>query len=103
MIFVAILFLVIGALVKHAKMYFLIAGYNTMSPEKQASINIAGIATLLRNVLWFMAVILIFGWVAEMILEKDIESFVITCTVVPGMIYLLIKSNSGKYNLPPKK
>jgi hypothetical protein len=102
MIFIALLFFALGFLVKHAKMYFLIAGYNTMPAEEKAKTDVAGIATLFRNVMWIIAVILLIGWVGEKAFKVNIESYVISGTVAPGMIYLLIKSNSKKC-LPSKK
>ena len=46
MIVTAIIFIVLGILIKYGKMYFLIAGYNTMPREEKEKYNIAGIATL---------------------------------------------------------
>ena len=43
MIGVAILFIVLGILIKYGKMYFLIAGYNTMPKEEKEKYNIEGI------------------------------------------------------------
>ena len=35
MILTAIIFIVLGVLIKYGKMYFLIAGYNTMSKKEK--------------------------------------------------------------------
>ena len=40
MLITAILFIVFGILIKYGKMYFLIAGYNTMSKEEKEKYNI---------------------------------------------------------------
>lgn len=79
MIEVAIIFIVLGVLIKYGKMYFLIAGYNTMRKEEKARYNIEGIATVFGNTMFGMALIIIIG--------------------IP---YLLIKSNSDKYRIKNK-
>jgi len=48
MVIVAFIFILLGIVIKHGKMYFLIAGYNTMSKEEKAKYDIEGIATLFR-------------------------------------------------------
>lgn len=68
MIFVALIFIIVGILVKYAKMYFLIAGYNTISAEKKAEIDIEKLANLLKNVLFGMALLIILGYFASKIL-----------------------------------
>jgi hypothetical protein len=52
MIGIAILFILIGILIKYAKMYFLIAGYNTMSKEEKSKYDVDGIATVFRNTMF---------------------------------------------------
>lgn len=61
MILVAILFNVLGVLVKNGKAYNLIAGYNTMSPEEKAKVDIKGIAIVFRDAMFGMAVIITGG------------------------------------------
>jgi len=56
MLITAILFIVFGILIKYGKMYFLIAGYNTMSKEEKEKYNIEKIATVFRNVMFGMGV-----------------------------------------------
>ena len=62
MITVAIIFIVLGILIKYGKMYFLIAGYNTMSKEEKSKYDIEGIATIFRNTMFGMALIVITGY-----------------------------------------
>lgn len=50
MIGIAILFIILGILIKYGKMYFLIAGYNTASKEEKEKVDVKGIATVFRNV-----------------------------------------------------
>lgn len=94
----AILFIILGALIKYGKMYFLIAGYNTMSAEEQEKYDIEGIADVFWNVMVGMGVLLIFGWFVARNLEiKDLEFWLFMATVLGGCAYLLVKVNSKEY------
>jgi hypothetical protein len=100
MIFVALLFIILGILVKHAKMYFLIAGYNTMSSEKKAEIDIKKLANLLKNVFFGMAFLMIIGYIISKLLENPmIENIAFFGAILIGIPYLLVTSNSDKYKL----
>ncbi len=99
MIATALIFIIIGIAIKYGKMYFLIAGYNTLSKEDQKKIDIQGIANLLRNVMFTMALILIAGYFIVHKFNIDIEDILITCTTVIGVLFLVIRSNSKKYKL----
>ena len=59
MLITAILFIVFGILIKYGKMYFLIAGYNTMSKEEKEKYDIERIATVFRNVMFGMGFMII--------------------------------------------
>lgn len=48
---------IIGIIIRKTKSYSLIAGYNTMSPEKQKTVNIVQVATTLRNALVLLGLI----------------------------------------------
>lgn len=79
-------------------MYFLIAGYNTMSKEEKEKYNIEGIATVFRNVIFLMALFIIAGYVLAKLLENpNIQNYVFWSTMIIGIPYLLIKSNSKRY------
>ncbi|WP_418511916.1 DUF3784 domain-containing protein [Corallibacter sp.] len=98
MIFTAALFILIGIVIKHGKMYNLIAGYNTMSPEEKAKYDIEKIATLFRNVMIAMAVgILISYGLASLLNIPKIKIFGMFTSILIGLPYLLIMSNSKKY------
>nr|WP_315141844.1 DUF3784 domain-containing protein [uncultured Flavobacterium sp.] len=100
MIGIALLFIILGLLIKYGKMYFLIAGYNTMSKEEKEKIDIKGIATLFRNVLFGMALTIIAGYfVAKSFENSTIESIAFFAAIVIGVPYLLIASNSKKYKI----
>ena len=62
LIITAVLFVVLGALIKFGKMYFLIAGYNTMSKEEQEKYDIEGIAHVFWNAMAGMGLLIILGY-----------------------------------------
>ena len=100
MIFTALIFIILGVLVKYAKMYSLIAGYNTMSAEKKAACDIEGIANLLKNVFFGMALLIIIGYLISKLLKNPmIENIAFFGAILIGIPYLLVKSNSDKYKL----
>lgn len=98
MIEIAILYVVLGILIKYGKMYFLIAGYNTKTKEDQEKYDIEGIATVFRNVMFGMAFILIIGYFsAKWTGNPDFQDYSLWVSLIIGVPYLLIKSNSKKY------
>ncbi len=100
MILVALIFILLGILIKNGKMYNLIAGYNTMSKEKQEKVDIEGIATLMRTVLFGMALIVLLGFFISKVTENSkIETISLFVTILIGIPYLLVKSNSDKYKM----
>jgi uncharacterized membrane protein len=100
MIGIAILFIILGILIKYGKMYFLIAGYNTMPKEEKEKYNIKGIATLFRNVMFGMGLAIIAGhFIASKLENPTIENIAFFGAILLGVPYLLIKSNSKKYKL----
>ncbi|NRD22021.1 DUF3784 domain-containing protein [Winogradskyella litoriviva] len=100
MIFTIILFIVLGALIKYGKMYFLIAGYNTMSSEKKANYNIEGIATVFRNAMFGMAFIMLVGIGISYGLENPkLKEYFFFGALIIGIPYLLLVSNSNKFKL----
>ncbi len=100
LLLVALVFVVLAILIKYGKMYFLIAGYNTMSHKEQGEFNIKKIATLFRNVMFAMAAILIVGYVVNLWLNNPVvETLSILGAVILGVPYLLVKSNSEKYKM----
>lgn len=97
---VALIFIALGIAIKYGKMYFLIAGYNTMPKEKQEQYDIEGIASVFRNAMFGMALILILGYLLSKILDhKNLEVYVLFGAIIIGLPYLLIVSNSSKYKI----
>lgn len=81
-------------------MYFLIAGYNTMSKEEKEKVDVKGIATVFRNVMFGMALIILIGYFfAKKFENPNIEIVTFFGAILIGVPYLLIKSNSKKYKL----
>ena len=100
MIVTAIIFIVLGFLIKYGKMYWLIAGYNTMPKEEKEKYNIEGIANLFRNVMFGMALIIIFGYLISVLTENlSIQNYAFWTSMIVGIPYLLVKSNSKKYKI----
>lgn len=98
MILVPIIFILLGVLIKYGKMYSLIAGYNTMSKEEQEKYDIAGIATLFRNVMFVMAFLIAIAIAFSEMFDYEFLKIIAIAIVVPlGVIYLITKSNSGTY------
>ena len=98
MIGVAILFIVLGILIKYGKMYFLIAGYNTMKKEDKEKYDIEGIATVFRNVMFGMAFLITAGYfVAKWAELPNINNYAFWMAMLIGIPYLLIVLNSKRY------
>jgi len=100
MIAVAILFIILGILIKYGKLYFLMAGYNTMPKEEKAKVDVDGIATVFRNAMFGMAIIMIIGYfAARWFANPEIENIAFYTALILGIPYLLIRSNSKKYKI----
>lgn len=93
-------FLLIGLAfaIKYGKMYNLIAGYNTMNPEEKERIHIEGIAHEMFRAFIVMGIVLLFGLLLSYILKSpEISLFLFFPTIILGVIYILVQSNSKKY------
>lgn len=100
MLAVPIIFILIGVLVKYGKMYFLIARYNTMTKQEKEKYDIESIATLMKNVMFGMAFIVIAGLlVAQRTENPDYEFYALGLALILGIPYLLIKSNSDRFKV----
>lgn len=100
MIGAAILFIILGILIKYGKMYFLIAGYNTLSKEEKEKFDIKGIANVFRNTMFGMAGIIILGYFINQQFENhNIDFIMFIIALVVGIPYLLITTNSKKYRV----
>lgn len=98
MILSAILFVVLGVLIKNFKMYFLMAGYNMMPKEEKEKYNVEGVATVFRNAMFGMAGIIVLGnFLADFINYPELERYSFYTAMAIGIPYLLVVSNSKKY------
>ncbi len=97
---VAIIFIVLGLLIKYGKLYMLIAGYNTISKEKQKKVDIQGIASVFRNGMFGMAALLLLGSALSLWLADDrMELYLFFLSIAIGIPYILIVSNSNEYKI----
>ncbi|MEH6763547.1 MAG: DUF3784 domain-containing protein [Aequorivita antarctica] len=97
-IYVGIFLILLGILIKHFKLYFLIAGYNTMSKAEKEKVKIEKVAVLLRNVLIIIGLSMILLGFANSYLENPhVANYLFFPIVIGSVIYLLVKSNSKAY------
>jgi len=95
---VAAVFIVFGILIKYGKMYFLIAGLNTMSHKQRAQYNLEKIGTLFRNVMFGMALVILLGYFLSKWLEvESIEPILFATAIVIGCVILIARLNSEAY------
>lgn len=98
LILTAVIYIALGVVIKYGRMYWLIAGYNTMPKEEKEKYDIEGIATLFRNVMFGMAFILVLGYVAKRYFDfPKAEWIAFFVSVLLGIPYLLARANSSKY------
>jgi hypothetical protein len=93
-----IISIILGLLIKYGKMYFLIAGLNTMNHKQRAEYNLEKIGTLFRNVLGLMGICMIIGNILTRHFGNYLfDLFFILVPVITGCIILIYKSNSDEY------
>jgi len=98
---ITMFFVLLGSLVKYGKMYFLIAGYNTMSAEEKAEYDIERIASIFRNGFYAMAILMVMISLIPLGISDDYIGFTsIMVSVLTGVTYILVKANSKKNSLP---
>jgi hypothetical protein len=98
MIAIAVLFILLGILIKYGKMYFLLAGYNTMTQEEKEKYDIERLASLFRNVLFGMAALIIIGYLLwKWTGVLGYQTYFTFGALILGVPYLLIKSNTKAY------
>lgn len=104
MIAAALIFIVLGIVIKYGKMYSLLAGYNTMPKEQQEQYDIEGIAKVFFNVMVGMALLIFAGYgLAKYTQNPMIEHYAFWASIVVGIPYLLIVTNSKKYKRKPEE
>lgn len=96
----AIILIILGILIKYGKMHFLIAGYNTMPKKDKTKYDIEGIASVTRNALFGMALIMIIGYCISKYANKpQVESIMVTIGAIVFVLYAIIEANSKKYKI----
>ena len=93
----ALILILMALLIKYGKMYFLIAGYNTMSNAKRRKYNIKKIANLYHNTFMIMALAIIIGFYISKWFNFPIINRISFFISLVGIPYLLIRINSKKY------
>lgn len=98
MIIASVILVILGILIKNGKMYFLIAGYNTLPAKQKEKYDIQKIATLIRNVLFIVATLLLIEFfLQETLGENKWIKWGVISIITFSIIYLLKSVNSKKY------
>jgi len=92
-IFTAILFITLGVLVKYHKAYWLISGYNTMSPEKRKNVDVLGLSKFICKMSFVLAAIMLIALVFS-VLGKETVSVLVFALIVPVSIIIIIKAQT---------
>lgn len=97
-LYIATGLLVLGLLIKFGKMYFLIAGINTMSDDQRADYNFPKIGNLFFVVCLFMSALTVIGYFVGIWLDNEyIEFVILVIAIIIGLIVILAKINSDRY------
>lgn len=95
--------ILVGLLVKHGNMHFLIAGYNTMPRDEKKNVDIQGYSTLFRDCFILIGLVIIVGnfifqWLGMHLLSEWIAGI----SIVSILPYLLIKGQKFNNNSSEK-
>lgn len=95
---VAIVLFVLGVLIKFGRLYFLIAGLNTMSDDERADYNLPKIGNLFFAVCSGMSAIIVIGYLVGKCIDNDyIEFAFLISGILFGLVVILVKINSSSY------
>jgi hypothetical protein len=95
---IAALLVFLGCITRFKKAYWLISGYNTMPPEKQANIDVEKMGKVISNCLFVCAALLVAGGVC-LYLSLGLPGFICLLAILP--ICLTAVALTGKYNHNP--
>jgi hypothetical protein len=99
LISLGLFFLLLGYLIKYARWYWLIAGYNTATPEEKRNIDIAGLSHTMGIGLFVAgAAMIVFGVMA--VAGFPMLSF-IAMLFIPILLCLFLVWKSAKYTVKP--
>jgi len=97
---VAILLIICGIVVKHFKFYWIMAGYSTMSKQERSSYDLEKVATIFRNGMFGIAIVIMIGYyLARRYEDIRIQTISSIRAFVIGIPYLLYKLNSDKVKI----
>jgi len=98
---IACLFMALGVLIKYFKCYWLIAGYNTASPEQKKNVDIEGLGRFIGNSLFVMSAILAISYILLYMGCDTIGIWVkrLMYIIIP---YIVIKAQRYKINSKDK-
>ncbi|NGX82955.1 DUF3784 domain-containing protein [Aequorivita sp. KMM 9714] len=98
LIIIGVFLIVLGIVVKHFKLYFLIAGYNTMTKAEKEEVNIEKVASLLRFVFGIIGLaFIILGMVVSKLENPEIANYVFFTVIIGTVVFFIVKSNSSAY------
>lgn len=76
------------------------AGYNSMSKEEKAEIDVKKLANVFRNGMFGMALIMIIGYlISQYFNDPRIENYFLFASFIIGIPYMLIKGNAKNIKL----
>ncbi len=100
MIQLALLFVVLGVLIKYGKFYHLIVGYSYMPQNQIERYDFNRIATVYRNVMFGMAAMVIIGWGLAIVTGMSQMGYnVFVLSLLVGIPFLIIETFSKKYRI----
>jgi len=102
-ILIGALLILLGMLIKHARMYNLISGYSSMPSEKRIKFDINGFSTLLRNCLVLTGLFFIVGHLFFRWIGWETASGLVVLISIPVLIYLLAIGQSYNGDYPVEK
>ena len=103
LILIGAFLILLGILIKHARMYNLISGYSSMPSEKRIKFDINGFSTLLRNCLVLIGLFFIVGHLFFKWIGWETASGLVVLISVPVLIYLLAIGQSYNGDYPVEK
>ncbi len=97
-LYAGLLIIVVAVLIKYAKLYWLIAGYNTMSKEKKEKTDIKGLANMMGNVLLLLGVLLliVFPLGYYELLDHGSIEIISPVIVLCAVVYLIFQARKFK-------
>lgn len=88
---VAAVFVLLGWAIKYKGAYWLIAGYNTMSPEKKGKVDTIGLGRFMGNMIFILAAIILAAFVSSH-LGLHLAGSLAFVAILPVTIFIIIKA-----------